>query len=239
MKGHLDKYTLEDREIYDPDVSRIIKDMKDNSITMHTFYYLSKNYDFTKKDEIKEEQEEEKRTENGNLVLLYYIDVPLLTRLCKAYTTEGGLENLVNKFNKRRRRRCGKTKEEKKEAKKPEKQEKNSDIDIDDLKEVCAEDDLSPPVESVIKTRVRDRNDVDFHETITFQNYFYDRELRSHQKDKGSFSGSNTVRRRNDKELDKELAKLNEKKSIAKRKKHEFLKPKDPEKSLLKHFKSS
>ncbi|CAI2364037.1 unnamed protein product [Moneuplotes crassus] len=226
VKGLLNKYTLEDREIYEPNVSRILKDMKDNTITTNTFYYLSKDFDFTKKETKVEDEEEEKRIES---------DVPLLTRLCTAYTTEGGLENLVNKFNKKRKRTRPKPKKRK--------GSKTSDIDMDELKDICAEDDVSPPVESVVKTRLKDDADVDLEKIIPFQNYFYDKELRTYQKDKDSLSSSKTLRRRNDKELDKELAELNKNKPKAKRKRHAYPK-KIPDtsipakKSILSHFKA-
>ena len=64
VKGHMNKYTMEERELYEPDVKRIQMDMKGNDITMNTFYYLSKDFDFTKKQ--KEDSDEDKKQEQAN-----------------------------------------------------------------------------------------------------------------------------------------------------------------------------
>lgn len=67
IKGHLNKYTMEDREIYDPDISRIVQDMKGNDITLNTFYYLNKHYDFTKKAVENDSQHPQDSGHKGNL----------------------------------------------------------------------------------------------------------------------------------------------------------------------------
>lgn len=56
---------MEDREIYDPDVKRIQMDMKGNDITLNTFYYLNKDYDFTKKFKTDAEDGEEDHKVDG------------------------------------------------------------------------------------------------------------------------------------------------------------------------------
>ena len=63
VRGWLDKYTLEPREVFDPDVKRIKDGMRDNDITMSTFYYLKNKYDFTKK-QTNDDNEEEKFDSN-------------------------------------------------------------------------------------------------------------------------------------------------------------------------------
>ena len=65
VKGHLNKYTMEDREIYDPDIKMIQSDMKGNSITMQTFYYLKEKYDFSNKDKQEDDSDEENNENNG------------------------------------------------------------------------------------------------------------------------------------------------------------------------------
>jgi 5'-3' exonuclease len=49
VKGGMNKYTMEEREIYDVDVKRIETDMKGNDVTHGTFYYLNEKYDLTNK----------------------------------------------------------------------------------------------------------------------------------------------------------------------------------------------
>jgi len=66
VKGHLNKYTMEEREIYNPDITRIEQDLRNNDITLHTFYYLNKDYDFTKKFDTSNEEDEEEKMESKN-----------------------------------------------------------------------------------------------------------------------------------------------------------------------------
>jgi exonuclease 1 len=65
VKGLLNKYTMEKREIYNPDVKRIQSDMKSNDITLNTFYYLNKDFDFTKKDSETPEEEKQDNSAQG------------------------------------------------------------------------------------------------------------------------------------------------------------------------------
>lgn len=63
----MNKYTMEEREIYNPDVKRIQDDMKGNDITLNTFYYLNKDFDFTKKfTNTEEDDKEEEKLEGGH-----------------------------------------------------------------------------------------------------------------------------------------------------------------------------
>lgn len=64
VKGLLNKYTMEPREIYDPDVKRIQDDMRNNDINQNTFYYLNKKFDFTKKQVEGKDDEEDKQEAN-------------------------------------------------------------------------------------------------------------------------------------------------------------------------------
>jgi hypothetical protein len=67
IKGLMNKYTMEEREIYNPDVKRIQDDMKGNDITLNTFYYLNKDFDFTKKfTNTEEDDKEEEKLESGH-----------------------------------------------------------------------------------------------------------------------------------------------------------------------------
>ena len=113
------------------------------------------------------------------------IEMPLLDRLCIAYTTDGGLENLVKKLNKRRQKKFGsKTITDNKSKTKNE-----SDVEDDDIVDIWAEDDESTVVESVLRTRVKDSEDVDFQKPIPFQNYFFTAEMDKPQTgEKGSHS---------------------------------------------------
>lgn len=65
VKGHLNKYTLEDREMFDPDIKRIKMDMEGNDINLQTFYYLHQKYDFSKKKE-NPEDDEDKKIDDGH-----------------------------------------------------------------------------------------------------------------------------------------------------------------------------
>jgi len=135
------------------------------------------------------------------------------------------LENLVNKFNKRRYKRGFISKEKKKEEEKKEEEKeeaknskrKVSELNMDDLEDLCAEDDHSPPVESVIQTRVKDNKDIDLHQAIPYQNYFYNSELRAAIKNDDS-TESTSKRKRQEKELNKELLDHNTGIKLAKRK---------------------
>ena len=60
-------------------------------------------------------------------------------------------------------------------------------------------------VSSVIKTRVRDNNDIDLHKKIPYQNYFYNSEFRKALKEKEGSDSSGPSKKRIDKKLEKEL----------------------------------
>lgn len=137
------------------------------------------------------------------------VDVPLLDRLCIAYMTEGGLENLVDKFNRRRNKVT---------KKKP---KKMSDLNEDDMMDICAEDETSAPVESVIKTRLKDNQDTDLHKTIPYQNYFYNLELRKAMNDDRTENDSQiSTPKRKRKQLNSELEMHNTHIGPTKRKKY-------------------
>ena len=72
IKGLMNKYTMEEREIYNPDIKRIQADMKGNDITLNTFYYLNKDFDFTKKfANTEEDDKEEDKLESAHKGTFY------------------------------------------------------------------------------------------------------------------------------------------------------------------------
>jgi hypothetical protein len=60
VKGGMNKYTMEEREVYDVDVKRIEMDMKGNDITHGTFYYLNEKFDLSNKRNDDDSDEEHK-----------------------------------------------------------------------------------------------------------------------------------------------------------------------------------
>ena len=59
---------------------------------------------------------------------------------------------------------------------------KKSEISDDDLADLWAEDQESPPVQSVVKTRIKDNKDIDFEKVLPYQNYFFNKDLRAAMK---------------------------------------------------------
>jgi hypothetical protein len=104
-----------------------------------------------------------------------------------------------------------------------------SDLNEDDIADICAEDETSAPVDSVIRTRVKDNYDIDLHKTVPYQNYFYDLELRKEiNNDKDDNYSEVSTPKRKRKQLNKELAVHNTSIGFTKRKKfHNFTSGKD------------
>lgn len=120
----------------------------------------------------------------------------------------------------------------------------SSDISDDDILDVCAEDADSAPVESVIKTRVKDAGDVDLEKVIPYQNYFYNESIStdpSETKITEVITEIQVQTKRKRRDLNKEIAKHNAEVKPRKQKLYPLdRKTKNPVRiSVLHHFKSS